>query len=316
MRTSRISCWPPPGCGTGRVTTDPALSSLARRRSRALTSGDERALALAHDRQLLASAFLGTGDDEGHGPAALELYRRLRDAKGEGRVYNNLGIAAYFVGDWERTTEMYAAAMERSEAAGDVVLAGIGAVNQAEILADQGHWTRAADLLDHVIRNWQSIGYEPGVAVALSFRGTALGRSGALDAAQSDLEDALGRSNSIGATSLVAGARLRLAELELLRGDVDGCREHLGRLDEMPEAEQSDIQHRSSLLRAIAELALDVPSGVVMLESMTGGADGFDEALALELLDRVAPLPVSRADPLAKRLGIVAFPPFPTLPRK
>jgi class 3 adenylate cyclase/tetratricopeptide (TPR) repeat protein len=286
-----------------------SCASLAREAQlMAEESGDDRALALAHGRQRLASAFMGTGDDEGHGPAALELYQRLGDAAGEARVLNNMGIAAYFAGDWERTTELYAAAVERSEAAGDVVLAGIGAVNQAEILADQGHWTRALGLLDNVIRNWQAIGYEPGVAVALSFRGTALGRAGDHDAAAADLDDALRRSQQIGVTSLIAGARLRLAELALLQGQIAECTDMLDLLDEMPESGQSDIGRRSHVTRAIAMLSTNAEAGIAALKALESGAEDYDEAVALAILDRMLPAAEGRGAELAARLGIVAFP--------
>ncbi len=289
-----------------------ACATLAREaQTVAEESGDERALAMAHGRQLLASAFMGTGDEAGHGPAALELYRRLGDSAGEARVFNNMGIAAYFRGDWERTTELYAAAVERSETAGDVVLSGIGAVNQAEILADQGHWSRAVDLLDNVIRNWQAIGYEPGVAVALSFRGTALGRAGRHADAESDLHGALARSLQIGASSLVAGARLRLAELALLRGMTAECESLLHDLDEMPEAKQADIARRSALLRAIATLPSDPAVGVGRLDSLVTGASDYDEAVARAVLDRISPIEPTRSPELRERLGIVAFPAFP-----
>lgn len=274
-------------------------------------SGDQHALALAFDRQVLANAFMGRSDDEGLGPVAIERYRELGDTAGEARVLNNLGIMAYFAGDWERTAELYAAAVERSEAAGDVVLSGIGAVNQAEILADQGHWVRAADLLDNVIRNWQAMGYEPGVAVALSFRGTALGRAGKHDDATADLDDALTRSQNIGVNSLVAGALLRLAELALLRGMPDECAAHLDELRKMPEATQPDIARRSALTRAIATLPTRPDLGIAELERLTTGATDFDEAMALSVLDRVAPIEPPRAAELQSRLGIVAFPDFP-----
>ncbi len=283
---------------------------------RAIESGDDKALALAYDRQVLAGAFLGTGDNVGRGNAAIELYRRLGDTAGEARVLNNMGIAAYFEGNWTATAELYAAAVERSQAAGDVVLAGIGAVNQAEILGDQGHWASAASLLDNVIRNWEAIGYEPGVAVALSYRGTAHGRAGRHDQASADLEQALLRSSAIGVSSLVAGARLRLAELALLIGQADTCDRLLDEVDAMPEAAQSDITRRSRLMRAIARLPRDIGAGVAALEALTSNAADYDEAVALAILDRVAPIDTPRAEHLTSRLGIVAFPafPFPDLP--
>lgn len=275
-------------------------------------SGDRQTLALAHDRQLLASAFLGRRDVDHHGPQALELYRDLGDAVGEARVLNNMGIAAYFSGDWVRTAELYAAAVERSTAAGDVVLAGVGAVNQAEIVADQGHWDSAVTLLDNVVRNWESIGYGPGIAVALSYRGTAKARRGDHDDAAEDLESSLERSRTIGAGSLVVGAQLRLAELALLRDDRATAAAIFAELQDMPEASQSDVQRRTTLLQGIAAIASDRDAGIAALQEVAGGGEDFDQALALAALSAVG-APDDVGSDLAKRLGIARFPTYPGL---
>ena len=285
-----------------------ACAALAREaQSAAEQAQDTEALALAHDRQALAAAFLNEPDTEGHGEEALRLWRELGNTTGEARVLNNMGIAAYFRGDWTEASDRYAAAVERSQAAGDVIEAGVGALNQAEILADQGHYDRAATVLDDVVRNWSAMSYGPGVAVALSFRGTARARAGRLDAARNDLEEALERSQAIGAGSLIAGSRLRLAELALLADDRHGAEAQVHQLREMPEAAQQDIGRRLRLLRALLDLDERPDEAREALEEIGASGGDFDQALALWALTPV------EESALARSLGIVAFPAYPAL---
>ncbi|MGI9607628.1 MAG: AAA family ATPase [Acidimicrobiales bacterium] len=274
----------------------------------ALRIDDASVLASALDRQVLARTFLKQ-DLGGRGEAALAAYRALGNSAGEARTLNNMGIASYFAGDWTSTVDLYASAIERSTAAGDVLLAGIGAVNMAEILADQGYWDRAIEALDDVVRNWMSTGYGPGVAVALSFRGTARSRRGDDDAA-SDLEESLDRATQIGASSLVAGAVARLAEHSLIVDNLGDAQRWLDQLASMPEAAESDLTRRRRLFQAILDNRRSNEVSDDLIELAYDGGD-FVQALAEHLLHGVAPELVARDERLASQLGIIAFPPFP-----
>src|SRR5690606_30711572 len=103
--------------------------------------------------------------------------------------------------------QRYLEAAETAYVAGGVVLGGTAAMNSAEILADQGQWSRALDLFDDARRNFAAVGYPVGEAAALLFSSVPAMRAGHLDAADERLRDATERLRRLGVTELVDDAR-------------------------------------------------------------------------------------------------------------
>jgi len=182
---------------------------------------DAPTTALALERIQLAMAFLHQSDTERTGQRALEIQLGRYDLHAAARVQINLGIAAYFESRWSEAAEWYMAAVETSERSGNVVMAANGAINSAEILADQGAWQRALDLLDGAVRNFEAMRYAPGIGASLLFSAVPAMRAGLLDAASERLARSRSIFESLGMNELLADLRVREFELELLRGHYD-----------------------------------------------------------------------------------------------
>lgn len=103
----------------------------------AVGAGHRSGLAHALYLQHLLSVYLGDPDDE-LGYRALAIFEELSDLVGQGNALNNLGIGAYFRGEWEQALELYGRSRDARARAGDVVGAATEENNIAEILSDRG----------------------------------------------------------------------------------------------------------------------------------------------------------------------------------
>ncbi len=182
-------------------------------------AADRGTEALAYERMHLALTYLRDPEATDVGERALRIYRELDDNSGIIRTLINLGIGAYFAGQWTVASERYLEATETGRLASSVVLAETAAINSAEILSDQGHWGRAIELFEDARRNWEAVGYPVGVGAATSFLAVAQMRCGRLDEARVSLQDALEALEAIGLTELVDDVRARDLEWQLLAGE-------------------------------------------------------------------------------------------------
>ena len=206
-----------------------ALSSAAL--DDAERAGDERAEALALERMHVARVFLRSPDVDSSGSRAAEAHRELNDRVGLARTLTNMGIEAYFAGDWSTASEWYLESLEAATGAGSIVPAATAAINSAEILSDQGDWTRALELFDGAIRNYEAVGYSPGIAAATLFAGVAAMRAGDLDGARIRFATARTLLVDLEMAEWIDDLECRQLELDLLAGEasVERCRALLTR---------------------------------------------------------------------------------------
>jgi predicted ATPase/class 3 adenylate cyclase len=176
--------------------------------------------ALAHAYMLLESAFvnLGMWEKAIYSGQALGLYEELGDLWGQGIIYNNLGIRAYFEGRWDEAVELYGKSREACEKIGDAVSAALGTVNAGEILSDQGHFDEAEALFRKVLRTWKAAGDPSSVAYALSNLGRLAYRRGNYEEALATLEEARSMFLATSAEADAIEAEARIAECHLLSG--------------------------------------------------------------------------------------------------
>ena len=102
---------------------------------------------LAHALYLvdMARSSLGLPGD-GAAQRALAVYEEIDDPVGQGNVLNNMGVDAYYRGQWTDALELSQRSERARDRAGDVLGAAINRINVAEILLDQGRLEEAADL--------------------------------------------------------------------------------------------------------------------------------------------------------------------------
>lgn len=169
---------------------------------------------LAHAYYLLDSTLTDLGRPEmKYREMALPVFEEIGDLLGQANVLNNLGIDAYYEGDWEAALDLYERSRGARERAGDVVGAATAANNIGEILSDQGHITTAEALFRQARQTFRNANYPVGVALTTSNLGRAAGRAGRIEEAIELLTAALEGFRSIRADMFVVETQARLAEL-------------------------------------------------------------------------------------------------------
>ena len=181
------------------------------------TTGQKAELAHAYYLLDIANTYLGRPATEYH-ELALPLYEELGDLVGQAGVLNNLGIAAYYAGQWDDALDLYRRSRDLSRRAGDDVSAVRAANNEAEILSDQGKLLAAEELLGAVSRAWRAAGDALGVGAATSNLGRAAARAGRYDEGERLLREARAQFESIGSASFLIETDARLVERFVLEG--------------------------------------------------------------------------------------------------
>lgn len=280
----------------------------------AAAAGDLRLVALALERMQLAIAYLDQPDVADIGGRALAAYRDLDDHNGTARILANLGIDAYFSGDWDTASRYYLEALELAQRGGNVVQAATAAINNAEILSDQGHWSRAVELCDGALRNYEAVGYSAGIAASLLFSGTAALRAGWFDDAAHRLERAHALLERLGMVDLHDEVEARVLELHARQGiaTVEECLALAARF-----GRDHSCHVRVLRARALVEHRLGVEAEPTLREALAvGPSTGYERALTLHALRTVRPDAVeatewqAEADATFRTLGVVAVPPF------
>ena len=77
---------------------------------------------------------------------ALPIFEELGDLKGQATVLNNLGIEAYYAGDWEKALYAYERSRNPFKRIGDVTSVAMAMNNIGEIKIRQGHLAEAEQL--------------------------------------------------------------------------------------------------------------------------------------------------------------------------
>ncbi|HUG65018.1 MAG TPA: tetratricopeptide repeat protein [Gaiellaceae bacterium] len=185
----------------------------------ALEVDDRSSLAPAYLILHLIHTQLGSAERAAYRGLALALYEELGDLKGQASALNNLGIEAYYDGEWVEAIELYERSRALHERIGDDTHVGITTNNIAEIFSDQGLLEEADRLFEQVVRTCDAIGYRPLAAVARANLGRCAARAGRYADAEDLMQAAAHELREIGAGSFVLEVEMRLAELDVLRGD-------------------------------------------------------------------------------------------------
>jgi tetratricopeptide (TPR) repeat protein len=256
-------------------------------------------------------------------PMALAIYEELGQLGSQADVLVAAGGYAYYRGDWDEALEHWERARQLRTQIGDAVEAAWGTNNIGEIRSDQGRLEEAEHLFKEASRVHRAADQAEGRAYAASNLGRVASRSGRPDDALPLFEEARTIFEEMGNRPQVLETSARIAECELLRGDL----EHALTLADLAleralalggVAVQSPMLHRirgCALLRSgrptEARAALDES-----LRDARSRAARFEVALTLEAfaeLDRVEGCSpdVPRAEEAAeilRQLGVVLSP--------
>ncbi len=309
------------GINYRRTNTEDAVRWLEEAVADAEEAGDRSTL--AHAYYLLDAALTDRGSSEGlrYLELARPIYEELGDMRGLGVVLSNLGIHAYYVGQWDESARYYAESREAKERSGDVIGGAIQVNNEGEILSDQGRLDEAVVAFDVFLRACRAAGWPFGAGAALSNLGRAAARDGRFEDAHAHFEEALAIFEELAAERFVLEGMARRAECLVLESSPDGalalvaeCRERarktpVGGLEALIErvtglalAQKGDreaaMHHLSESLRLAREVNAEFEVGLA-LQALA--AVGHEDAAALR----------SESDAILERLGCVAVPEIP-----
>ncbi|HEY2813579.1 MAG TPA: adenylate/guanylate cyclase domain-containing protein [Acidimicrobiales bacterium] len=252
--------------------------------------GDRRLEGYALYLGALARAELGE-DTTAEALHALELLQEMDDLVGQANVLNNLGVAAYYRGDWDSAFDLYRRAEVARLRAGDVAGGAMQTNNIGEILSDQGRFDEADSCFRDALRSWRAARYLVGIALATSNLGRLAARRGRGNEALARLVEARAGFESIGATPFVYETDLRLIEARLVTDDIDGAIKlcascaFLLEAPDVPEELRTWLRRLDAvtLIRAgDAATALGEAEDAVTRAEKIGAA--YDLALALDVL--------------------------------
>ena len=238
-------------------------------------------------------------------------------------MLNNLGAYAYYEGRWVDAVQLYERGRVALESAGNLVEAGYGTCNVAEILVDQGHVDAAERTLDELTSMWTSVRHTFGLAFVNVLRARILVLRGEPGDALVLLRDARESFERNGLVASALDADARIADCLLRTGDLVAARQVL---DDAKARDRAAGGTRTApmLLRTEAWLRAargDLDAALEAMGESLAAARAidavFDVALALEGLADLAapgaPEPDGAAS-LLRDLGVVVVPPSPVRP--
>jgi class 3 adenylate cyclase/tetratricopeptide (TPR) repeat protein len=267
----------------------------------------------AHALYLIVTAYAHVGSPEAVPAAeeAIEIYDRIGDLVGLGNVLNNLGVHAYYRGDWDQALDLWSRSESARRRAGDLSGAAASVNNLAEVYSDQGKVTEAEPMFRTALYEWESSGIVAGVGLALLNLGRALTRLGRLDEAAVEFEKGLQVFQEMGAQALFARRFEEARDLStrVLRDLAD---------------DPSTFMQRAALHRVLGFCAVSGADLATVERELRESLDDaikadseFETALTLESLVRLLPDHPDRTswnddqEERLLRLGVIATPVVP-----
>jgi len=171
----------------------------------------------------------GRGSDEQRVRRALALFERCGDLPRQAGMWNHLGLAAYFRGDWDAAVAHYRQAQAVHERSGDEWSAAIASANIGEILVDQGRLDEAEPLVTAALRVWRVSGTPSDVGFGAALLGRLAGRRGRYADALALLGEAESAYAAKDERVELTDVELRRAEVLLLRGAAQQASGHVDR---------------------------------------------------------------------------------------
>ena len=294
----------------GRCQDAERLSRQALAEARAI--GELRAEARACYTLDWALVELGRAAEAVYSQRALEIYRELGDLEEESAVLNNLGMFAYYRGDWDDAVDLYRRQAECSVRSGNPANVAYTDCNVGEILSDQGHFEDARDHLERVRRVWSSTGDDQGVVFVAVLLGRLAVRTGRYTEGLTILEEAETRLRDFQLDGLAEFAAAVLVEAEALGGDPTRALTTATRRLESDERYVPMLRRAQGLaylrLGLVHEARRELEASV---DAARDRASDYDVAAGLDGLELVCghdPARTRELDEIRRRLDIVAMP--------
>lgn len=143
-----------------------ALTRARQAISEAEAVGARRALARGKSVLAWAAMLLDLPERDEHLRHALALFEDAGDLDGVAHIANNLGVIAYYNGDWAAALSWYDRAEEALRRAGNIAEAALTAANAGEVLANQRRVEEADEVLRDAARVLRVVGHQWGAPFA------------------------------------------------------------------------------------------------------------------------------------------------------
>jgi class 3 adenylate cyclase/tetratricopeptide (TPR) repeat protein len=173
----------------------------------------------------------GRGSDEARVRRALSLFERCGDVSRQAGIWNHLGMAAYFRGEWDPAIANYRHAQAAHERSGDEWSAAIASANIGEILVDQGRLDEAEPLVAEALRVWRISGTPSDIGFGAALLGRLVARRGRYAEARALLGEAAQAYAAKEEHAELADVELRQAESLLLTGAARPGLDHIDRAE-------------------------------------------------------------------------------------
>jgi tetratricopeptide (TPR) repeat protein len=294
-------------------------------------TAEEAAYAAASldDRAALASAYWirALAEAERSGPArdflelALPIFEEFGLLQMHVKALNLMAMLAFYVSEWETAVEYYGRAEEMARRAGDVIGAGIAALNHGELRLNQGLLEEAQQLLEGALRTFRAAKYPIGEALTLVYLGHLAAEQSRFDDAFGLLDTAVEQLTSTGSKSLLIEADARRAQAYVLEGRHEEAAT-LARACLDREQETGEVGARTALLERLLAVA------AVQGRRREDALPHFEESLrigrehsadyevgrtlqAKVLTDLASDSELEEGEAIMARLGVVSLPAVP-----
>ncbi len=259
---------------------------------------------------------LGQRDRAVYSARALELYEGLGDLSGQAGVLNNLGVFAYWRGQWEEAVGYYERSRDLELRTGDVINAATAGANIAEVLADQGHLDDAEEKLLDALRVFRASRYGYMIGFSCSVLGRVASRRGDFGDAFERFDEA--RREFAAAELPADGVHVDAlyAHALVLAGDPEGGLA----LAEETQARDDDGSEEPLLLRirgyALAQQGAHDEAVAALQAGLTSAREQeaeYEVALTLDAIARLTDDPEAAAERtvILTRLGVRQVPEVP-----
>jgi class 3 adenylate cyclase/tetratricopeptide (TPR) repeat protein len=281
------------------------------------------------DREALASAYWirALAEAERSGPArdflelALPIFEEFGLLQMQVKALNLMAMLAFYVSEWTTAVEYYGRAEQMARRTGDVIGAGIAALNHSELRLNQGRLEEAHELLESALRTFRAAKYPIGEGLTLVYLGHLAAEQSRFEDASTLLDTATDQLAALGTKSLLIETDARRAQAYVLEGRHEEAaalaRECLER-----EHETGEVGARTALLeRLLAVAAVQGrrrdDAGPHFEESLRVGREhGADYEVGRTLQAKVvtgfaSDGELEEAEAIMERLGVVSLPDVP-----
>ncbi|MEI2655477.1 MAG: tetratricopeptide repeat protein [Microthrixaceae bacterium] len=272
-------------------------------------SGDRRSSAHAH--LLLGNTYGDLGQPEAveHLATALSLFDAAGDIWGVASSRNNLGVEAYYAGDWDEALGHYLAASEGYRRLGDETNEAMTLNNVGEIHSDQGRWDEAEVELREARRMWQASGFALGVGIASSNLGRLAARQGRAGDADAEFQLARNTFQSISARGRLLELDARVASAaagtDEFERALDLARRTLRAGEELQPTVQCELHRTAAIALARTGRPGDAAESLECARRLARESGAVYEIAACELAARSLGLPFESPTDTLHRLGVV-----------